>query len=501
MMGAACVILVAGALSAAPHYTVTEIFPEAELRSRWTYDVDGDGLGDLVLGVWSAVHGRELAIHVQRPGGAFSPKADRRVPLKSDIVAFAVADVREEPGAELLLFTRSSCYGYSTTKEGYAGNARKLFDCELICAVPHRKEILHLDSVVDLDGDGTPDLIVPVDGAYEIFRGRRDEPLERIARLAAPVLGAAPIENGRGRRRRFDLGSGGGRRERYRDRPTGIVAAWEDPGTEQGGALLETERWIPSALVADADGGGGPDLTLFEPEGGGGAIAVHLQAGDHAFAETANRRFTIGDASSLWTPDVDGDGRFDLIAGKSDSADETTLRILKSEDGVFDGDAPDQVLKLGGYGVEPHVVDVDGDGKVELVVESFSLSTGSILKGGSVIRTVLVYRRESDRPFGQRPASRLDETFTASEAKALSRRMSFDADVLGAGGRQALHTDREGALVARSFDASLRLEEEPSWRFVPRAAILDVSVASLNDDRKSDLVLRHVRSLTVLVSR
>ena len=43
-----------------------EIFPEAELRSRWTADVNGDGLGDLVLGVWSEVHGRELAIHLQQ---------------------------------------------------------------------------------------------------------------------------------------------------------------------------------------------------------------------------------------------------------------------------------------------------------------------------------------------------------------------------------------------------------------------------------------------------
>jgi hypothetical protein len=500
-MAATAAILLAGALSAAPRYAVTEIYPETELRSRFTADINGDGLGDLVLGVWSDVHGRELAVHLQQRDGALSRVADRRIALKSDIIAVAVADVREEPGAELLLFTRSACYGYSTMKEGYADNARKLFDCELICAVPHRKEILHLDSIVDLDSDGTPDVVVPVDEGWEVFRGRRDGPLERVARFALPALDSAAVESGRRRERRISMGTRPNRRDRYRDRRGSIVAAWEEVGVEAEGSLLESERWVPGVFLADADGSGRLDLAFFEPGGGGGAVKVYLQSAEGVFAKVANWSATIDDVSSLWTPDVDGDGRFDLIAGKSDSSDETTLRIFENDDGAFDGGEPDQVLKLSGYGVEPHVVDVDGDDKVELVVESFSLSTGNVLKGGSVVRTVLVYRRGTDRPFGQRPTSRRDETFSAGEAKALSQRVSFAADVLGTGGRQALHTDREGALVARSFDASLRLEEQPSWRFVPGAAILELSVISLNDDGRSDLILRHVKSLTVLVSR
>ena len=57
---------------------------------------------------------------------------------------FAVADLREEPGEELLFLTRSAIYSYSTLKDGYADNLQKLTDWDLIATVPTSRTLVSL---------------------------------------------------------------------------------------------------------------------------------------------------------------------------------------------------------------------------------------------------------------------------------------------------------------------------------------------------------------------
>jgi hypothetical protein len=118
-----------------------------------------------------------------------------------------------------------------------------------------------------------------------------------------------------------------------------------------------------------------------------------------------------------------------------------------------------------------------------------------------VVRSLLIYRRDSERVFSRHPDARWEETFTAKQIKGIGQRITFEADILGRGRRCALLVDRNGALIARAVSTSLALETEPFWSFVPRRTILSVDTRDLNGDKRSDVILRHIRSLTVLVSR
>jgi hypothetical protein len=497
----AAIILGAAFLSAAaPRFAASEIEPEADLEGHWTADVDGDGRADLLLGVWSRTGGRELLVHLQAPDGRFPTAPDRRVGIKADVTAFAVADVREEPGAELLLFTPSGCFGFSASKGGYAGNARRLFDCAPICAVPSPKRIFALEAPADLDGDGSPDLLVPEAGDWSIYGRGPDGSFARKAVFPLPLSETRPKK--KDRRLELRLGPGASFGREGEDAPP-FAERWEDGGRRRAGPLLALDRWIPRPILADLDGDGRKDFLYLDREAGD--LKIHRQAKDGSFPVRPEMLGRIGEVGSLTARDLDGDGRADLLACDGASDDEGKIRFFLDRDreGVrrFHLDEPDGLLKVSGYGVRALAADLDGDGKAELAVLAYNLSAADLVQGGKVVRTLLVYRRDPDNVFGRRPVSRLDETMVAADWKALGQPVNLEADILGTGGRQAISLDARGAVICRRFGPDLRLEPEPCWRFVPRKAVVGIGVLALDGDARSDLVLRHMRSLTVLVSR
>ncbi len=485
-----------------PRHAASEIHPDGELRGFRLAPIDGDDAIDLVVAVWSPVRGRELFVHLQRGDGTFAATPDRRVDIKSDVIAYAVADLRDEPGSELLLLTRSAGFGLSTARRGYAGNARRLFERELICPIPDRKDVLFLDTVVDLEGDGSPEVLVPGPGGFSLLaRGEAGAEPPFVERARFAVTGRETLDGSSALRHRLELSAGHGISHVRSSAFTGLVTPW--PGSdESAGPFLRMERWLPAPHVGDANGDGRPDVCWLEVDDERSTVKLFVQRDDGRFASSPDWSGQIEHDGSLLARDLDGDGLFDLISGGNRGDRSMRLRLFLNRGGRFDGERPDQVLKLSGYGIEPEVLDLDGDGRPELVVSSYSVSAVGALRGGAVTRTLLVFRGgDGGGVFGKRPASRLDERFTAREVKGLSQRMTFAADLRGDGRRHALHLDDRGALVARAFDQSLRLESEPFWRFVPRRTVTGIVAAELNGDRRADVVLEHSRSLTVLVSR
>ena len=109
-------------------------------QGYWAADMNGDLLGDILIASWSESGGREFLIYTQEENGKFSNSPWRRIEIKKDIIAFALADLRPEPGSELLFFTASACYSLSCAIQGYADNLRKLFEWELIKSVPDKSD-------------------------------------------------------------------------------------------------------------------------------------------------------------------------------------------------------------------------------------------------------------------------------------------------------------------------------------------------------------------------
>jgi len=148
------------------------------------------------------------------------------------------------------------------------------------------------------------------------------------------------------------------------------------------------------------------------------------------------------------------------------------------------------------------VIDLDGDGRAELVVSTYEISkTGALTGSGSVERKLLVFRREAEGLFGRRPASTLEERFGPDAIKGIGQQVNLEGDLLGRGRRDALLVNRDGALEAREIDGNLDMAGAAFYRFVPPRVVLDLRVRDLNGDGRSDILLGHARSLTVLVSK
>ena len=220
-------------------------------------DVNGDGLADLLLAEFRPGIGRELLIHHQRPDGGFEPEP-ARVEIKSEIIAVGFADVRADPGVELLLYAGDGVYSLATGTPGYAGNVRLLFAWELIAALPDREQVRFVRDVSDLDGDGHVDLLVPGSAGYGYFRGLGGEKFELAAVIETenPEVPPEVRENFE-----TDLGASFGidaergivieLRANTPSRFGELIEQWDGQPAD---ALFQAERWMPGLLAAPIDG-------------------------------------------------------------------------------------------------------------------------------------------------------------------------------------------------------------------------------------------------------
>ena len=108
-------------VAAAQNYTAFELQREEDWDDLIAEDVNGDGLADLLHAEYRPGIGRELLVHHQLPDGGFESEP-ARVEIKSEIIAIGFADLRPEPGKELLLYAGDGVYSLAA---GNAGLCRK----------------------------------------------------------------------------------------------------------------------------------------------------------------------------------------------------------------------------------------------------------------------------------------------------------------------------------------------------------------------------------------
>lgn len=301
----------------------------SRLRRLVVADLDGDGRQDLV-----AYRDRGLARYLQRPDGAFPPRPDSEEPL--DVVRKS-----EAPGQE----AREGSEAFANVR-------------------------LHLD---DVDGDGRADLIATRTlgeiGMFEtlrtqqlVFRGRPDGFDEANPDVLLNIKGVStdPV---------FVDWDGDGKRDL-------IVSSYRmDLFTNVKRALVES-LGITYMVYLRRDGerwfGDEPDLSfevdvpLEALEKRGGAMPVDLRA------------------------DIDGDGTRDMVRRSPEGPLQITFGGKVSR--LFGGARPgfrEGALQVGVPRSEaPRPVDLDGDGKDELVLEPF----GGDDEAARVVRVVGVER-------------------------------------------------------------------------------------------------------------
>ncbi len=490
--------------AAAQNYTAFELRRAENWDDLVTEDVNGDGRADLLLVEYRPGVGRELLIHHQQADGGFAAEPVR-IEIKSEIIAIGLADLRPDPGKELLLYSGDAVYSLATGTPGYAGNIRQLFAWRLVATLPDRERVQFARDIADLDGDGHIDLLLPGIDGYGYFRGLGDEQFE----LAAVIPTENPDVPHSVRNNfetdldaRVDINSeqglvlefGAVTPTRFGD----FIEQWDGLPRRD---LFNAERWTAGVLSARLNGDTLPDL-VYANQGtdGLGRINTHYQRPGAGFGESPDWSGPIDPRGDWQLVQLDDDGRIDLLQ-VVERGDDWDARLYLNRDGAFDLEQPDQVLRFGGYDLRLEALRLHGG--MALAATYYAVPALEAIRNTGVQRVTMLYSGEGAEPgqiFARRPAMRLEETFSVDNVRGLAEPITFGHDLDGDGRSDALYVTERGTLAARRIDDELRLEEGDFWEHISPRSVFQVEVKRLNGDATPDLILRHSTTSTVLVS-
>lgn len=273
------------------------------------------------------------------------PPADGLVPKLSfpvppDVVAFDVADVDPAPGPELLLFSRSAIE--IRTLRPPASLFLRRIDLDPPAPFPPRlRSLTPLETVDDWGGEGPAALLPSLEGVRVVPLRGGGEPRT----LKVPILA--------------------------------------DYYTRQQGppifsSLLQAVFEWPNVVAGDDDGDGRDDVFALGRYG----VEVFRNNG-HGLPETPDRvmplrpfsrdeelRYQTTEAH-LYARDLDGDGLTDLVVhlstGRLTGSRSSTLIYRNPGDGADLARAADASLHVESGVADVNLVDLDGDGRVELL--------------------------------------------------------------------------------------------------------------------------------------
>lgn len=482
-----------------------------ELRrdNNWSdlrlHDMDGDGGKDIVVSHYQSDLGRELHIYHQQADGSFDANP-QRIEIKTEIIAVGFADLRPAPGEELVLFASNGVFSLGTDTAGYAGNLQLLFEWNYLATIPDRENVRFVNYLQDINNDGLVDILVPGDDVYGLFLGEGEEQFSKAAVFSTLNVDMTPIQR---RNRDTDLDANLGISaergvvvELNVQTPTpfeGFVEQWQ-PGTDDQ-TLLDSEQWMPGVALAQLNNDDRADVAYINAgDNGLGQFNIHYQT-DTGFTESPDWSMSFDSRGELELVDVDGDGLDDLLRLSGDG-DDWTLRLFLNRDGRFALETPDQIMRFSGYDVQYHVLQLNAAGPV-LNVSYYTIPVVDALRNASINRIQLLYSPSADAGeiFNRRPASRLEESFSADNVRGLSEQMSLQYDVDGDGRNDALYITENGTLAARQIDDALQIASEPFWEYVSPRTVFEFEVLNLNGDSQPDLMLRHGTTTTLLVAR
>jgi hypothetical protein len=449
-------------------------------------DVDGDGLSDLVVAT-SRRGGRverTVAVHLRRrEGDAFAAAPDFSCELPTDVTAFAVGDVHEDAGAELVLFNATGAFAW---RPKGPENARfvRLVSGSFLWQLPDPYDVFAYEAGVrDVDGDGLADIVLPEPEGWRIAVQRRaaGSPAT-FATVSAPRV---PEDFG-------DDDQPMGSRKMQAKAKRNEVRIAISVGAEDADLprdLVDVTESVPAPQFADFDGDGRADLLAQTSS----ELCVWRQREGATFPDAPDAKFELPvpadrerrlDVSyGSYVADVDGDRRADcvMLAGDKRSEDVRTqvLVYVQGRGGAPDPASPlfgskglpSQLLRIGGFAGSPEVVDVDGDGRRDLVLGSVrldnALDMAKVTGNGSLDAELYVFRNHG-AAFSDRPDLTFEVQLKAEGLRHTRREVtaSFFGDVTGDGVRDLLLRDdpeRVRVLMTRKAGDGLTVVSQPLW--------------------------------------
>jgi len=419
-------------------------------------DLDGDDRPEIVAAVADTAEGpaaRRLVVLRTREDGADFTEADRHeIPAGADDVAFGIGELggRSPRRSEIAML------GSGGIRLGRpAPGEPAIYDGRLLFPTGDARELPRWSRVIDLDGRGGAEILVPAPDAWLVL-ARQPEPGGSTKEPPAAVGEGAP----EGGAEREEASERNDDRRGLRPPRFAAVSRVGLPAHRGVGAgpfdSLRLDFSTPSLHAAARDGDGRLDLWLLSGE----ELRVSRQDERGAFPaerrviETVRHRSDDGErVESSWIllEDLDGASGAELIVsrqgGRLSLLGRTLTRVLVFGDGdELTSRKPRQALALRGVGMPPSLEDVDGDGALDLVTASIRVDAMSgiqtaLLRTVRVAYTVFRGRPGEDR-FDPQPALETTIGFSLEATRiGLAPLASFGGDFDGDGIRDLLTLD------------------------------------------------------------
>ncbi len=360
-----------GAADGAPDTEGARVLQAAgKVEALRLVDVDGDGLKDVV-----ALTGRRISIFRAARGAlpAAAPSAEVALPPEATFV-----DVDRVARPALVCLTDRA--GLRLRLDGTQPPVPEVLDC---AGLGWRDGERAVFADLFAGPEAAPWPLLPAEGGWRLGPPSGALQVEDRLEVAPPgaFLGdACEVRWGRPR----------------------VFTAFGPPGSARGGGAQP----IPEVWVMAGD-----ELRLHM--GVGGFPPEPLARADLSFLPASGERLLL---------DLDGDGTPDLVHRDGDNREGryAFFRVPPPEVAARPGGSPPLLLpdlrppaaflRLSGFNLEPDYVDVDGDGRIDLVVTTIPIdlpNTVRAVSSGKVTATTLCFRQRApgsgEPPFPTRP--------------------------------------------------------------------------------------------------
>ena|SRR5688572_21352808 len=340
------------------------------------YDFTGDGLLDTLVAsidMDADPPSRWFALYVGKKGSGIPEKPDQIWSAAPSTCAFAIANVVPEGGIEVLELAPDGVHYHAFDQGSMNEEPRKLLHTRTFFTAPSPRSLPLWMGPVDLTNDKLDDLIVPAPEGYKVYFQTEPGKFGLVQKLEGEVAPGAPLHVA----------------------PTRYAADWERliarrlPTTA---GLFNFHDELPRISPVDIDGDGLRDLVALN----GNRMTIFYQRAGRRFGSGPRDRvqcvigvlnenekenaFTVTDAQFT---DINQDKFADFIVTKIQGE----LEILTSiQTHIFPhlgtGRAnfrPDADIKIDGISLNPYFIDMNGDGKLDVLTSR--LRTDLLSKG------------------------------------------------------------------------------------------------------------------------
>jgi len=460
-------------------FQITEIPGTGRTVAAEIADLDGDGRSDLLEVRFEGIppgERRSLRVHFQGEDGRIPAAPQLELPLPRGAAAYDLADVLAEPGSELLLLQRDGVRIVSLAGRKARARDARIPDGVTAGPAPDERGLSRLALTSRALGS-EPVLVVP--GLGEAF-------------LLAPDGSL---------RARLDTGE----RTNYFVQKAGPIYAESD---------IQFFFDVPRLALGDIDGDGRADvLSAARHE-----LRVFLQRPDGTFPTGPSRRIALervpvedhmrGSGSvRADARDIDGDGRLDLLisqtsGGITDARSATSIHFNRIQDsggaraGRWNLAEPDILVERDKAMVADELLDVDGDGRLELLqgrIPVTALELVEVVLTRSLDVHMALFRLD--------PGSKREPAFEQKHSLPFSFETgrlrgfvpSLDHDLNGDGHRDFVHSTDGSALEIYLGGPGSRYRDRSARQELDTEGVLNPG--DLDGDGLLDFVLSNPRRL------